>query len=270
MGFTGGAAAGPFGTVLYLVSNEDGAFLKVQLPNGTRKVLADLGTYEATRNPDRINTYGLQGASDDCLAQLPPDLPLAPYTGDVNPNPYELVVTPFGVYVADAGANAILFVEWSGRIRTVSVLPPRPEVITAEIAAGAGLPACTVGLTMNFEPVPTDVEIGPGFQLYVSSLPGGPEDASLGARGGVFTVHPISGKARLIGTGFLGATNLAVSPNGTVYVAELFGGRVSRLTSRGPVTVRELTEPAAVEYSGGRLYVTTDVNASGKVVSFTP
>ena len=269
-GFTGGVAAGPFGTVLYLVGSEDGSFLKIQLPDGTKKVLADLGTHESTRNPDRINTYGLQGASDECLAQLPPELPLAPYTGDINSNPYELLVTPFGVYVADAGANAILFVEWSGKIRTIAVLPPRPEVITAQIAEGAGLPDCTVGLTMNFEPVPTDVEVGPGRQLYVSSLPGGPEDASLGARGGVFKVHPISGRTQLIGTGFLGATNLAVSPGGTVYVAELFGGRVSKLTRNGPVTVRELNEPAAVEFSGGRLYVTTDVNTVGKVVTFSP
>ena len=269
-GFTGGVAGGPFGTVLYLSNGEQGSFLKLRLPGGDTKDLADLGTYEATENPDQVNTYGLQGASPECLAQLPPDVPgLAPYTGEVNSNPYELAVTPWGAFVADAGGNTILFVEWSGKIRTVSVLPPRPEVITAEAAAGAGLPACAVGLTFNFEPVPTDVEFGPGG-LYVSSLPGGPENASLGARGGVFKVNPRSGRATLIGTGFLGATNLAVAPNGTVYVAELFGGRISKLVKGGPRTVLEVTEPAALEWSNGRLYATTDVNTSGKVISFRP
>ncbi|UDY37151.1 ScyD/ScyE family protein [Dermatobacter hominis] len=269
-GFTGGVAGGPFGTLLYLSNGEQGAFLKLRLPGGQTVDLADLGTYEATKNPDQVNTYGLQGASPECLAQLPPDVPgLAPYKGDVNPNPYELAVTPWGAYVADAGGNTILFVEWSGKIRTVSVLPPRPEVVTAEAAAGAGLPECAVGLTFNFEPVPTDVEFGPGG-LYVSSLPGGPEDASLGARGGVFKVDPRNGRATLIGTGFLGATNLAVAPNGTVYVAELFGGKISKLVKGGPRTVLEVTEPAGLEWSNGRLYATTDVNTSGKVITFRP
>jgi hypothetical protein len=267
-GFTGGVAGGPFGTLLFLSNGEQGAFLKLRLPGGQVKTLADLGTYEATKNPDQKNTYGLQGASPECLAQLPPDVPgLAPYTGDVNPNPYELAVTPWGAYVADAGGNTILFVEWTGKIRTVSVLPPRAEVITAEAAAGAGLPDCAVGLKFNFEPVPTDVEFGPGG-LYVSSLPGGPEDASLGARGGVFKVNPRNGRASLIGTGFLGATNLAVAPNGTVYVAELFGGKVSKLVKGGPRTVLEVTEPAGLEWADGKLYATTDVNTSGKVISF--
>lgn len=269
-GFTGGVAAGPFGTVMYLVGGESGAFLKMRLPDGSVRTIADLGTYEATRNPDQVNHYGIQGASPACLAELPPDIPeLAPYTGDVNSNPYELAVTPFGTYVADAGGNDILFVEWSGRIRTVSVLPPRPMVIPPQ-AVALGLPACTIGLTMNFEPVPTDVEIGPDWQLYVSSLPGGPEDASLGARGGVFRVDPLRGRSRLIGEGFLGATNLAVAPNGTIYVAELFGGRISKLTRNGPQTVLQVTDPAALEWSGGRLYATSDVNGSGKVISFRP
>ena len=54
-------------------------------------------------------------------------------------------------------------------------------------------PACVVGEEYAFEPVPTDVEFGPDGWLYVSSLPGGPEDASLGARGAVFRVNPWTG-----------------------------------------------------------------------------
>ncbi|HPU39518.1 MAG TPA: ScyD/ScyE family protein, partial [Microthrixaceae bacterium] len=234
--FTGGVAAGPFGTVMYLIGDDSGTFLKLRLPNGNTRTIADLGAYEKANNPDQINHYGLQGATPECIAQLPPELPIAPYTGEVDSNPYELTVTPFGTYVADAGGNDILFVEWTGRIRTVSVLPPRPMVIPPE-ATALGVPACAIGLTMNFEPVPTDVEFGPDHQLYVSSLPGGPEDASLGARGGVFRVNPNSGRSKLIGSGFLGASNLAVAPNGTVYVAELFGNRVSRLCNGGPVPV---------------------------------
>lgn len=268
--FTGGVAAGPFGTIMYLVGNESGTFLKMKLPNGTVRTIADLGAYEAEENPDQINRYGIQGMSYECEAQLPAEIPgLAPYSGDVNSNPYELAVTPFGTYVADAGGNTILFVEWTGRIHTVSVLPPRPMVLPPEIT-GLGLPDCVVGLTMNFESVPTDVEFGPDLHLYVSSLPGGPEDASLGARGGVFRVHPITGRTKLIGEGFLGATNVAVAPNGSVYVAEMFGGQISKLTRHGPKPVLQVTDPAGLEWSGGRLYATTEVNGPGKVISFRP
>lgn len=51
--------------------------------------------------------------------------------------------------------------------------------------------ACVVGHEYAFEPMPTDVEIGPDGWLYVSSFPGGPEDPSLGARGAIFRINPL-------------------------------------------------------------------------------
>ena len=275
-GFTGGMQAGPFGTLAFLAADDASTYLKVLLPGGKVKTVADLGAFEESENPDQVNTYGLQGATPECLASLPPDLPLAPYAGMEDSNPYELLVARHGVYVADAGGNTILFVTWSGRITTVAVLPPQPEVVTAEAVSELGLPGCLAGLTMNFEPVPTDVENGPGHYLYVSSLPGGPEDASLGARGGVFKVRPDDGQLKRIGTGFLGASNLAVDPWGSIYVTELFGNRISKLVNGGPVTVKEINQPAALEWFNGRLYATADAlppeegPPAGKVVSFRP
>ena len=61
--------------------------------------------------------------------------------------------------------------------------------------------ACTVGHKFYFEPVPTDVEVHDGL-LYVTTLPGGPEDPSLGARGKVYTVDPATGDVTKIGSGF--------------------------------------------------------------------
>ncbi len=275
-GFTGGMQAGPYGTLAFLAADDTSTYLKVLLPSGQVKTIADLGAFEKTENPDQVNNYGLQGATPECLKSLPPELPIAPYPGLEDSNPYELLVARHGAYVADAGGNTILFVTWSGRIRTVAVLPPQPEVISAEIANATGLPACVVGLTMNFEPVPTDVENGPGHYLYVSSLPGGPEDASLGARGGVFKVGPYDGQVKQIGTGFLGASNLAIDPWGSIYVTELFGNRISKLINGGPVPVKEISHPAAIEWFNGRLYATADAlppeegPPAGKVVSFRP
>ncbi len=99
-------------------------------------------------------------------------------------------------------------------------MPPTPVTITADAAAANQLPACTVGLTYKFEPVPTDVELGPDGWLYVSSLPGGPEDPSLGANGRVYKVNPKSGKVKLLAGGFISTVDVAVANNGDVYVAE--------------------------------------------------
>lgn len=246
---------GPFGTVLYTVLGEDGrSLLKVRFPWGATKELADLGAHEANENPDQGNQYGVVGISDECAAEWPvEDLGPPQYSGIVESNPYKMEVTLWGVYVADSAANAIWFVDWSGRVHTVAVLPPQPLRIPDD-PAPLGLPACVGGLTYNFEAVPTDIELGWGG-AYVSLLPGGPEDPSLGARGSVVKINPFTGSVRPYASGFLGATDLAVSPWGEVYVTELFGGRVSKATRSGPVTVAELPGPTAVEWAQGRLYV---------------
>src|SRR5204862_1259416 len=109
------------------------------------------------------------------------------------------------------------------------VARPQKSAITAAAAAANGLPKCTIGKIYAFEPVPTDVEVSPLGYLMVSLLPGGPEDESLGARGAVMRVSPGEGEWSIIGRGFAGATNLAVAPGGRIYVAELFGNRISML-----------------------------------------
>jgi DNA-binding beta-propeller fold protein YncE len=204
------------------------------------------------------------GISDECAAQWPVEQLGPPtYTGIVDSHAYKLAPVPWGVYVADAGANTISLVSWSGRVSTAAVLPPQPLQLPDD-PAGIGLPACAGGLTYLFEPVPTDIELS-WHGAFVSLLPGGPEDPSLGARGSVVKVDLSSGRSRTVGTGLLAATDVAVSPRGDVYVTELFGGRVSKLTRSGPVTVAEFDTPAAVEWHAGRLYVAHDAFGSGKI-----
>lgn len=272
----GAVGWGPFGSVVYatVTGGSDGppqpgeepvipdALLKMRLANGKTVVLADLGAYEKANNPDGDVTYGVE-LDDECAADWPVEVlgpPAQP--GDVNPNPYAVATTRWGVYVADAGANTLYFVTWRGNIHVVSVLPPQPAVITQEMATGTGIPDCAVGLTYDFHPVPTDVEVTPRG-LYVSLLPGGAEDDSMGARGSVVRVDPRSGRTTVVGTGLLGATDLAVSPNGTVYVTELYGGRLSKLTRKGPRTVANFNQPVAVEWHRGRLYVASDPFGNG-------
>jgi hypothetical protein len=234
---------------------------------GTTSVVADLLAYETENNPDGGVQYGfVEPLPADCAAQLPPELGPPSYTGLLDSHAYGVADASFGrTYVADAGANAILSVSSKGKVRTVAVLPPQPLLVTAENAAIIGLPECTIGLTYNFESVPTDVEVGRWGILYVTTLPGGPEDPSLGARGAVYAVNPWNGDVWQVASGLAGATNLAIGKHGSIYVAELFGGRVSKIVDGAPQTVIELTEPAGLEYANGKLYVSHDVFGSGKV-----
>ncbi|MEO7006410.1 MAG: ScyD/ScyE family protein [Terrimesophilobacter sp.] len=284
-GFETSAVSSRNGTVYYAVVAQDhsSAVLMARSRNGTVRQVADLWAHENTKNPDAVNSYGFDGLSTDCLAQFPPAGPMtnAPaYTGIVDTHPYSSLALRDAIYVADAGANAILRVGYNGSVSTVAVLPPTaPIFVTPEIAAGAGFPACAAGHNYRFEPVPTDVEVGPNGWLYVTSLPGGPEDASLGARGAVLKINPRNGMVKTVATGFVGATGLAVSPrSGTVYVAELFGGpngtgQVSMVPAGAhtPTPLIALSQPAAIELRHGKLYVTTDVLTDGKitVVPFT-
>ncbi|GAA2721182.1 ScyD/ScyE family protein [Cellulomonas aerilata] len=232
------------------------AHLKLRDARGNVEEVADLGRHERDHNPDAATTYGFVGLPDDC--EVPPQIP-ASYTGILDSHPYSTELWHGKVFVADAGGNDILSVDRDGNVSTVAVLPPTPLEITAEVAAGVGLPACTAGSTYLLEAVPTDVEVGKDGWLYVTSLPGGPEGPGL-PLGAVYKVNPESGAVELVTRGFSGATNLAIGTKGEIYVTELFGGKVSVIPhgSTTPQTFLEVPLPAAVEVDGKSLYVTTD------------
>ncbi|HEY3260352.1 MAG TPA: ScyD/ScyE family protein [Pseudonocardiaceae bacterium] len=256
---------------------EGGFFAEVRRvqPNGTVRVVADTLAFEAANNPDQVNSYGFQGLTADCAAQVAEAIPDdpghgEPYAGLVDSHPYGVALMPDGsTLVADAGGNDLIRIDEGGGVSALAVFPPQPVEITAEIAAAMGVP-CVAGSTYNFEPVPTDVELGPDGLLYVTLLPGGPENPSLGARGAVYSVDPDSGDVDFVARGFLGATGLAVAPDGTIYVAELFGNRISTVSGTGAEPFVDVPLPAAVEWANGRLYATIDVFGNGSVVTITP
>lgn len=259
------------GTVYYaqLALDHSNAFLMSVTGQGAPVQVADLWSHENGTNPDAVNTYGFVDLPQACADQFDPASPLGPatYTGIVDTHPYASVATSAGVYVADAGANAIFKAGYNGAVSTVAVLPPTaPVVVSAELAAEAGFPACVAGASYRFEGVPTDVEVGPDGWLYVTSLPGGPEDASLGMRGSVVKVNPTNGQVVTVATGFVGPTNLAVSQKtGAIFVTELFGGpngtgQVSVVLPWGgkPVAALPVASPATIELVGTSIYVTRD------------
>lgn len=238
-----------------------GATLMRRTWKGERSAVANLGKFEKAENPDGDVTYGAPTVSEECASQFPTGEGTLPpqYEGIVESHPYGTAAVGRQAYVADAAGNTILRVGRNGSVESVAVLPPIPVEITAEVAEGLGFPECSVGHDYNFEPVPTDVEMGPDGLLYVTSLPGGPEDGTV--PGGVFTVDPASGEVAEVASGLVSATGLDVAPNGDVYVSELFAGKITRIPAGGgePSTYLEVPLPAAVEIKGRHLYTTENV-----------
>jgi hypothetical protein len=292
--------------VVFTVTQSEGegvnldSWLKVLTPSGHVRTIADLRTYENRVNPDQGTTYGFRDIDPTCAAKWPTANGPATYTGAVDSHPYATYVRRDGwIYVADAGGNDVLLVSPSGHtIRTVATLPGIPLSITSDVASGMGLDPCFVGSTYYFEPVPTDIEVGPTGTVYVTSLPGGPEGPQLGARGSVFAIgaqatrhafRPIAkrlGKqhgtqhgwrpwqhhggdaassrlARPVVTGLTDPTGLAVTPTGTLYVAQLFGNEISKVTlGRHGATVTNAIStptPGEVEWTPQGLYFTSNV-----------
>lgn len=256
-----GALATSGNSVVFATTKGKRTALWSMRPGRKPSKVADLWAHERDRNPDGDVAYGFEGGLDAaCAAQMPPEVP-ASYTGIVESHPYGSTVHRGRTYVADAAGNTILSVKPNGKVTTLAVLPPVPVVVTAEAAAANGLPPCTVGKTFNFEAVPTDVEVGKGGWLYVTLLPGGPEDGSTGAQGRLVKVKISTGRVREVASGFAGATGVAVADNGDVYVTQLFGGQVSRIKA-GRTTAKpwaEVMMPAAVEWADGDLYVSAQV-----------
>lgn len=250
--------------VAYTSANGDHSVTTLTiLEPGHQPVVANLAAFEKTRNPDKANRYGTS-SKNPCVinalkkAQIP-----VSYTGMLDSHPY--AVTPIGGgswAVADAGGNDVLRVTRTGQISLISVLPVQPVTITAAFAAANGLPACVAGITYNFEPVPTDVEVGPPYNLYVTTLPGGPEGPGSGNPGSVYRLSS-AGQPVKIATGFAGATNLAINPYGNIFVAQIGAGNIAEVVSGKPKVIATLPGVAAVEFANGHLYASTAPAATG-------
>jgi len=256
--------------------------------DGKRTVVSqDLWRYEERNNPDKGQAYGFANLDRTCRAKVaayqkaagaPPIINR--YRGMVDSHAYQLEVRNGTIYVADAGANAILKVnERTKRISTVAVLPGMPVRFDRELKSfleGAfdhpGFPSCTLGKTWISEPVPTDVVQGRNRELFVSTLGGGAGEVK--PLGAVYRIKGRLGADRVtpVTTGLSGATGLDRDRNGDLYVAEMFGGEISRIsahdirhahrghTARAWAVVKAET-PADVKVSGHHLYATIKATA---------
>ena len=253
----GVAVAG--GSIAYTTSTGDHKDTRLTILHEGHKRIVSLSAFEKKYNPDKVNRYGVvdtDGLSKACSAELTAGQVPISYRGAYDSHPYAVTSLGDGAWaVADAGGNDILKVDSRGHVSVIAVLPVQPLKITTAIAGALKVPDCA-GITYRFEPVPTDVEVGPHGKLYVTTLAGGPEGVpALGARSSVYQVG--WGWSHRIATGFAAATNLAVSPSGCIYVAELGAGQISVVSHGGPKPFAPLPGVAGVEWANGHLYAST-------------
>ena len=237
-------------------------------------LIGDTFAYEKAANPDGKFKYGFLNTPKSCLAQLPKGFP-ASYSNVKESHPYATAYNNGVTYVADAGANAIFAISSTGVFSTVAALKPVKAKVTKSAAKANGMPDCVVGKKFALEAVPTDIEVGPEGQLYVTSLPGGPEDGSLGLNGRVLRIDPTSGQVTTLADGLFTPTGVAVATNGDVYVAQLFLGTISKVKTNGKLKkYAEVPLPAALEAIPTGLLATIHAlpgkKPKGQVVTITP
>ena len=166
------------------------------LPSGRWRSIADLGTYEADHDPDRV-----------FYANPRPDS-----------NPYGLLATPTGraFLVADAGGNSLLHVGANGDVSTYAVFAPHVEG------------------TRRRDPVPTAAELGPDGGYYVGELTAFPPTAGAANiyRIADASTPPevcLSGFSLIIDLTFDAAGNLYVLQHSTTPVTQTSSGVVIRV-----------------------------------------
>lgn len=250
--------------IAYTSSNGDHSRTKLTiLQRGKTVAVGHLARFERQFNPDHAVRYGVQNPSSCVRKALTAGHIPVSYRGHLDSHPYAVAYLGNGSWaVADAGGNDILKVTRTGDVSLLKVMPRVPLVVTKEFAKANHLPACTIGVTYYTESVPTDIEKH-GNQLYVSSLPGGPEGPGVPGRGAVFRMSLRTGElTRLIG-GFHDATNIAVTPGGKLFVAALGTGRVSLIRHGASIPVFRQRGVVAVEFGHHHLYVSTAPAVTG-------
>lgn len=229
-------------------STKGDATLFVKARGEARERLANLERYELNHNPDGQTQFDPKSGE-----------PL-----DALSNPFAVLGrrgTGF-VFVADAGANAVLSVSKSGKVRTFFV----PPLVTTGDCKGA--PNNHRKDPKGCDPVPTGLAYGPGGKLYVSTL-----SAEAEGQGRVYKLNSRTGKVVNVIGGFTAPTGVAVGPHGAVYVSELLHnapesdppppgfdpskvGRIVRVAPNGTRTYAAVTMPIGLVWHDGGLYST--------------
>jgi hypothetical protein len=211
----------------------DGSVHRVDIASGNVTKVADLGQIERANNPDGTL---------------------------VDTNLYGLAAAPNGtVYVADAGGNSVLAVNpANGQARVLATIPGLPSAQPNPARGGRN----------ELDPVPSGVAVGADGNVYVGLLSGAPFPEGAAK---VVRITP-AGQVSDAATGLTAVTGVAMGPDRTLYVSEIFRldlsaqppqmrpGRVLRVLANGTtqVVAENLNTPNGLAFDrAGNLYVVT-------------
>ena len=189
-----------------------------------------------------------------------------PAGGPVDSNPFHVAVGSGGVYVTDAGANALYNLAPNGTASLVTTFPGR--------FIGPPVPAS--------DSVPTGIAVGPDGTMYIAELTGFPFTPGAAQ---IYSIAPGSSTADVYATGFTNLTDLAFGPDGNLYALSYdldsllgpnVGGGIFRISSSGMaenILSTGLVNPTGMTIgSDGSFYVSTFSRGdagSGQVVKIS-
>jgi hypothetical protein len=175
-------------------------------------------------------------------------------------DPYDIVRYRDGFAIADAGANDVLWLSRRGQLSILDRLPTIPTVFD--------------GITINAQPVPTSLAVGPDGALYVGELVGFPGQPGTSS---IYRIVP-GQVPNVVASGLTAVTAIAFDREGRLLAAEYStGGLLAPPTvpgalvrvdiSTGTVTtlpVSGLSQPTglAVDWRGD-VFVSNNGNSAG-------
>jgi sugar lactone lactonase YvrE len=188
---------GPATSIVPPIPNQD-SVVSIDPATGTVTLVADLGAYERSTNPDPnavdSDLYGIDAAPDGTL------------------------------YVADAGGNVVYKVDQTtGEFSVLADIPGLPFEGANPNRGGAN----------EIDPVPTGVAVGPDGNIYVALLSGGPFPAGAAK---VLKITP-DGEISDAVTGLTMGADVAFSPDGALYASQLSLNLLQSPPANGNVVV---------------------------------
>jgi hypothetical protein len=140
-------------------------------------------------------------------------------------DPYAVLVRHHDVLVADAAGNDILRVDHHGNVSLFHVFPNVVNDITTAARGPAG---------SDF--VPTSLALGPHGDIYVGGLVG-----EIPGAGQVVKLDGRTGAVEQTWEGFSGVTGVAVGPDCSLYVSQLFATEANPITPEVQGVVTKVT-----------------------------
>jgi len=153
-----------------------------------------------------------------------------PDGGIIESNPFNVAVDNGGrAIIADAAGNSLLAADQQGHVHWIATVPN--ELVSTANAKqifgcpGSGAPACGLPEMFPAQGVATSVAIGPDGSYYVGELKGFPSPTG---ESRVWKIKPDAHHAQcgtspdceVFADGFTSIIDLAMGPDGTLYVAE--------------------------------------------------